>query len=196
MKNDLRIELRTRNNLLWHVIFDSHASVSEFCQIHHLDQSHVGGLLNLKASPYDRRSGQRRPIALKLADIALMEFEQLFPVSLYNNAVPHHLVAEVSSQKFMTLNAAKHLALPATQVDEVLASEAQIAIDSALQSLSPRQELVLRKRFGFDGEEESLDQISQELGVSRERVRQIEAKALRKLRHPDQSRRLRGIIDF
>lgn len=62
----------------------------------------------------------------------------------------------------------------------------------ALLALSPREERVLRLRFGFNCPEHTLDQVAEDLAVSRERVRQIEAKALRKLRHPSQSRSLGG----
>ncbi len=65
-----------------------------------------------------------------------------------------------------------------------------------LHSLSPREEKIIRLRFGLeDGSEHTLEQVGQEFRVTRERIRQIEAKALRKLRHPSRSRRLRSFVD-
>ena len=62
-----------------------------------------------------------------------------------------------------------------------------------LQTLSPREELVLRMRFGVgDGAESTLEDVGRSFNVTRERIRQIESKALRKLRHPSRSRRLRA----
>ena len=62
----------------------------------------------------------------------------------------------------------------------------------ALNTLTPREKLVIELRFGFaDGETRTLEEIAKELGVNRERIRQIEAKALRKLRHPARSRYFR-----
>ena len=62
-----------------------------------------------------------------------------------------------------------------------------------LQTLSPREELVLRMRFGVgDGAESTLEDVGRSFNVTRERIRQIESKALRKLRHPRRSRRLRA----
>jgi len=66
----------------------------------------------------------------------------------------------------------------------------------ALHSLTPRERRVLQLRFGLDGgQHRTLAEIGQELGVTRERIRQIEAKALRKLRHPSRSKRLRAYAD-
>lgn len=69
-------------------------------------------------------------------------------------------------------------------------------IVSAMASLSPRERDVLRLRFGLDdGRFRTLEEVGDLFGVTRERIRQIEAKALRKLRHPQRSRRLRDYID-
>lgn len=65
-----------------------------------------------------------------------------------------------------------------------------------LSSLSPRERDVLRLRFGMDdGRQRTLEEVGQLFGVTRERIRQIEAKALRKLRHPNRSRRLKEYIE-
>ncbi len=64
-----------------------------------------------------------------------------------------------------------------------------------LDSLSPRERAVLEMRFGLkDGQGRTLEEVGQEFGVTRERIRQIEAKALRKLRHPIRSRKLRDYL--
>jgi len=69
-------------------------------------------------------------------------------------------------------------------------------IDEVLSNLSPREQRVLQLRFGLeDGRGRNLEEVGKEFGVTRERIRQIEAKALRKLRHPSQSRKLKGYLD-
>jgi RNA polymerase primary sigma factor len=66
---------------------------------------------------------------------------------------------------------------------------------SALKTLTPREEKIIKMRFGLeDGSEHTLDQVGQTFAVTRERIRQIEAKALRKLRHPSRSRNLRAFL--
>jgi RNA polymerase primary sigma factor len=69
-------------------------------------------------------------------------------------------------------------------------------LTEVLSSLSPRERDVLRLRFGLDdGRQRTLEEVGQLFGVTRERIRQIEAKALRKLRHPNRSRRLKEYIE-
>ena len=65
-----------------------------------------------------------------------------------------------------------------------------------LDTLTPREEKVLRLRFGLDdGRARTLEEVGKEFNVTRERIRQIEAKALRKLRHPSRSKRLKDFLD-
>jgi exonuclease VII large subunit len=64
-----------------------------------------------------------------------------------------------------------------------------------LKTLSPREEKIIKMRFGLqDGSEHTLEEVGQHFAVTRERIRQIEAKALRKLRHPSRSHRLRAFF--
>jgi len=64
-----------------------------------------------------------------------------------------------------------------------------------LKTLTPREEAIIRMRFGLDDDSErTLDQVGQVFAVTRERIRQIEAKVLRKLRHPLRSGRLRSFV--
>ncbi len=65
-----------------------------------------------------------------------------------------------------------------------------------LASLTGRERRVLQLRFGLeDGRSRTLEEVGREFGVTRERIRQIEAKALRKLRHPSRSRKLKDYLD-
>ena len=79
--------------------------------------------------------------------------------------------------------------------DSVLAAEVRTETSAFLQTLIPREEQVLRLRFGVGcGREHTLEEIGADLDVTRERVRQIELRALRKLRRPESARRLRGLL--
>ncbi len=80
--------------------------------------------------------------------------------------------------------------------DAVISLNLQEQTDSVLRTLSPREEKVIKMRFGVgDGSEHTLEEVGQNFQVTRERIRQIEVKALRKLRHPSRSRRLRAFFD-
>ena len=68
--------------------------------------------------------------------------------------------------------------------------------ENVLQTLTPREEKVIKMRFGLDnGSDHTLEEVGQNFAVTRERIRQIEAKALRKLRHPSRSRKLKPFMD-
>src|SRR6202167_116141 len=80
--------------------------------------------------------------------------------------------------------------------DAVIAVNLKEYTSQVLRTLTPREEKVIKMRFGLeDGSEHTLEEVGQSFAVTRERIRQIEAKALRKLRHPSRSRKLRAFMD-
>jgi len=69
-------------------------------------------------------------------------------------------------------------------------------VEEVLSTLTPRERRVLQLRFGLeDGRSRTLEEVGKEFGVTRERIRQIEAKALRKLRHPSRSKKLKDYLE-
>jgi RNA polymerase primary sigma factor len=81
-------------------------------------------------------------------------------------------------------------------LDVAIQSNLRESTTRVLASLTPREERVLRMRFGIGtNTDHTLDEVGQEFSVTRERIRQIEAKALRKLKHPSSSRKLRSFLD-
>ena len=80
--------------------------------------------------------------------------------------------------------------------DTVIHNSLREQIEEALKTLTEREAKVLRMRFGLgDGNEHTLEEVGQQFKVTRERIRQIEAKALRKLKHPSRSKKLRSFLD-
>ena len=82
---------------------------------------------------------------------------------------------------------------PADAATKVMLSN---AVGEVLGELSEREQDIVRLRFGLDGgQAKTLEEVGKEFGVTRERIRQIEAKALRKLRHPSRSRKLKDYLE-
>ena len=80
--------------------------------------------------------------------------------------------------------------------DEAALTVLREQLSEALETLSPREQQVIRLRFGLDdGHVRTLEEVGREFNVTRERIRQIEGKALRKLRHPSRSKRLRDFLE-
>ena len=82
---------------------------------------------------------------------------------------------------------------PSDSVSFIMLKEQLLGV---LDTLTPREEKVLRLRYGIDdGKPRTLEEVGKEFNVTRERIRQIEAKALRKLRHPSRSKKLKDFLD-
>jgi len=82
-------------------------------------------------------------------------------------------------------------------VDSATGSGLEFTVRAVLSGLTPREAKVLRMRFGIDmNTDHTLEEVGKQFDVTRERIRQIEAKALRKLRHPSRSEQLRSFLDL
>jgi RNA polymerase primary sigma factor len=81
-------------------------------------------------------------------------------------------------------------------IDAVIQSNLRATTSRVLASLTPREERIVRMRFGLGmNSDHTLEEVGQQFSVTRERIRQIEAKALRKLKHPSRSSMLRSFLD-
>ncbi len=81
-------------------------------------------------------------------------------------------------------------------MDSAIRYDLQKQINHVLQTLTPREEKVLRMRFGIgESADHTLEEVGQDFEVTRERIRQIESKALRKLRHPSRSKKLKSFVE-
>ncbi len=185
----IRLEARVRNNILWHQIFDRYPSVRAFCKDRGHHEAQIGQLLNLRITPLSKHGGYR-PVALVLAHEFRMLVEDLFPKGLYGIKETRG-VAEISFSQ-LTANETKLLIY---EQQDRQRSEKREAIEEILATLAPREAEIVRRRFGFVGEEESLETIARHFDVTKERIRQIETKALRRLRHPRRRITLAEFVD-
>jgi len=170
---------------------------AEVCREIGCDEGHFGALMNLKLSPF-RKDGTYTPIAQKVADYFKTLPEDLFPTDLYALTLPKQLERRYSSQAVMLSLESREVRQLEAESPETTAfnSEMSGCIETMLRTLTPREARVIEMRFGLNGGEEcTLSQVGEAFKFSVERVRQVEAKALRKLRHPSRTRQARPLLD-
>ena len=178
---DYRVEMKVRNNLLASAMERKGiASAMELARQSGVHQVYIGKYLNLQESIYDFR-GEYRPQFMQLC-----EFFNLMPDELY----PEAQMSEPLKTNKKTIEADAHelVRLEADALDPAQIIELgsrREAVLGMLGSLTKRESDVVSLRLGFEGVEHTWEQIGKVYGVSKERVRQIYGKALRKLRHPE-----------
>ena len=192
---DLRVELKFKNAPLWRAIFTTHESVAALCRQHGLSQGPVGELLTLKRSPYNKKNGKLTYVAGRLCEILAFSPGELFPLAIYTGIIPSNVATEIQADRITSLSDPSlkllddsmdwEAGLVANLDKQLLAGQ----MAKVLHTITPREENVLRQRYFKD---ETFLQIAESMGITRERVRQIETKALRKLRHPS---RKRGLVE-
>ena len=200
-----RVEVKVRNNRLWHALVakvQPFISVLDACKKLGLGPTMVGRALNMQ---HDFRSRHKslahipkaeRPYtkgAYTIAKALDVTPDYLFELELYDPAqVPHQQVFEIIDKQHAQLCLPKE-----ERPDELYEKKALVELcNSAMCCLKPAERLVLEYRFGLNGEgEHTLAEIAHRLGKTPERARQIEARALRKLRHPFAGYKLKTYVD-
>lgn len=179
-RKDYRVYVKVKNaNLLRAIESAGYKTIGSFCRANHMSPSLVGSLASLKIKPRNS-SGDWKDIVEKISTVLnvmpsdLFSEEQMTPVTKNTGHIDVSL-EEVSTMLTQTNNN------PLTLLEE---QDDKITVDAALihSRLTTNEKEVLRMRFGIDCEESTLKVVAQKLKISAQRVRQIEAKALRKIR--------------
>lgn len=198
--DEIRIESRIKNNMMWEAIVPVFGSVAEFCRRTGLNQCVVGKLMNFKASPFCGGDGKSHrttgcnqgraytPVAMRLAEICGYSCEELFPLELYGKVTNPRVVRTISLAMLLAKDPGS---MPYHEVEDAVERK-MIAQDVAhvLDDLSARESEVIRRRLGIGCKQESMGGVARSLKVTRTRIQQIEEKGLRKLRHPIRKRAL------
>ena len=184
--NDYRLEVKVRNaNILRLMESRGIESVSELCRNAGTDNGAFGDVINLKRSPVNKK-GEWTPCVLKVC-----EYLFVMPSDLFSQEQMTPLKTNKSSVDLGFEDISRMLDDP-TQDPSLRLERQDIvgAVGTALEKLTEREQKVINLRFGIGGEEHNLKEIADIFELSCTRVMQIEAKALRKLRHPTRSQPL------
>ncbi len=189
--NDYRVQVKLKNNRIMEIMeCNGYASVRQFCLAHALNEGLIGRYVNMKKSPRLKRGGGWKPTVLLMADALKVTPGMLFSDAQREQTLERNTAELTFTQISMPSLSADPLTLMIEQdhdLDDVM--------DEALNGLTLREQDILQLRFGMDGNEpHTFDAIGDKYGISRERIRQIESKGLRKLRHPSRSDKLRPFI--
>lgn len=189
-RKDYRVTVKVRNNnILSAAEAAGYTSMPTLAEAIGWNYVGLNSLINMTLSPFDRYGKVRRQVD-DLCLLLATPFDDLFSVQQCEALATNKKTVEVDAEQMFAL-----IHQPPV-VSEITYDDGRAeAITQALEWLSPKERKVLEKRMGFGGEQEmTLVAIGEEMGLSIERVRQIEAKALRKLRHPLLSEGLRVFL--
>jgi RNA polymerase sigma factor (sigma-70 family) len=182
--NEYLVKVTIRNNLIVRQMKKLGIKTqTELAKLSGLQPITVGKLIGLKRRPLHALTGEWLDTAFALSAALHVEPEELWTEKQRGMALDSN-TREVS----MSEDAVMQLASGDRLEHNVIASK---LVADALTTLSPREQDIIHRRF-FEGE--TLDEIGDRQGVSRGRIQQLEAKALRKLKHPSRSRPLRQLI--
>ena len=191
---EIRVELRAKNSALWHCVYDHFSSIRKFTQFYNLPYQEVSFYLRLTRSPYTK-NGEPRTAARKVATAMSLPMDVLFPKSVYLDHIVPAFAVEVDVERFVALRHATTASnlLAGPPADELF--DLRDALRKQLDTLSPREQQTIDALFGLsNGEPQTIEEVSGAQGVTRTRIDQIKAKALRKLRHPSRAKVLKPFL--
>jgi RNA polymerase sigma factor (sigma-70 family) len=198
--NEYRIKVTVRNNLILNAIENAgYKSVSEFCRAVSLPKTALTEIIAMRRPPINQ-SGEFSEHAK-----ALMEELCLLPTDLWTSEqltlklkrnTAQRDVSSEGMRAALGMHAEEMLELmkPDDPDEAVLKHEMVAVVEEQLDSLTPRESKVLRMRFGIGCEEHTFEEIGDAFDLTRERIRQIEAKALRKMKKPERAYQLRELM--
>lgn len=189
---DIHVKVLFTNNLLRRKIKERYGDIPiyKFAELVGINATTLSNVLHFNISPLRKRKlFEWIPTAQRIADCLDCDPKEIFPPEFYQPR-KSTFELEVDSREYISWSAPEMIAETTgeTPEDSYNLKEIIASLPDVLSTLAPREQTVLRLRFGFDGEQLTLRETGKRLGITQERIRQIEAKALRKLRHPRRRR--------
>ena len=195
---DYRIEIKVRNNAVLKRIEElGYESVPAFCRENNLQYQVVNEIIAFKA-PFYRKKGQINGSIIRLANVLQVLPDYIYPPERRGTPLQRNkYIAEVNKADLMQVSTSLRTdALPVD--DRKMLDDFRPTLQRLMiESLTPREHRVLDMLYGLtSGEEKTLQDVGNTFNLSRERIRAIESKAMRKMKHPARSRELREYIEF
>ena len=190
---EFRVSMRVRNGRLLALREELGLTQKQLGKASGVSGQTIGGLETMRVSPV-AKNGEWRQVAKDLASFLDTTPSWLFPDAVVEFDQPGEFSRDVSTEDLRHLQGMEQERLslpgPGARLDEEATRD---TLRKLLSTLTPREEMVVRRRYGLDGEVRTLWQVGMELGITDQRVRQIQQKAERKLREPWRVNRLRGL---
>jgi RNA polymerase sigma factor (sigma-70 family) len=192
MTKDFRVEVKIKNNkLLEKIEAAGFTSVAQFAKAHNISLSRIYKLVSMKDTALGY-GGKLRPLTLKLSKIFQCLPEDIFPEAQITQKLTNNRQFFTANESELVNLTASLRSVSVSPERALILSDAQDVVKSMVAELTPREQMVLDMRYGLtDGGEKTLDEIAKVMGFTRERIRQLEQNALRKMKHPAKSKQLR-----
>jgi RNA polymerase sigma factor (sigma-70 family) len=188
--NPYLVKISIRNNLIIRAIHRAgYRNVSQFCEQNGMAKTQLTELISLRTPPLTkegefRESAKRLMEGLCALPTELWTAEQLTMELKRNTSTKEVNLDAMIAALGMNSEEALHLIEGPSPEKELEDKEAAEVVNEMLETLTPKEARVLRMRFGIGCNEHTLEETGRVLDVTKERIRQIEAKAMRKMKHP------------
>ena len=191
--NDYRVNIKVRNNRILKAIEESGGVAGQkWCVANGLSYTSVNDLIGMTISPI-RKSGELIPSAARLCEVLGKLPDELWSTEQIRPLEKNFTTLEMSREEIAALMPPNEIGLHLTDFDEYMhLRELPERIEEAIDTLGEREQHIIRSHF-FEGK--TLKDLGDELGIGVERVRQIEARALRNLRHPNRTKALKDYVN-
>ncbi len=184
--NDYRVKITIRNERLLAAMEGmGYKSVAEFSRNQGLNGIKVRGIFSGKIPPLDRE-GNPKELTKEILEILNLTIEKAFTEKQLKGFKKHTFEVKIEEEKLLQI-----ISPAKNQEIKVIEQEVKSKLSEILSTLTPREEKILRMRFGIGMDtDHTLEEVGLKFFVTRDRIRQIEARALRKLKHPSRSKQL------
>ena len=184
--NDYRVKITIRNERLLAAMEGmGYKSVAEFSRNQGLNSVKVREIFSGKIPPLDRE-GNPKELTKEILEILNLTIEKAFTEKQLKGFKKHTFEVKIEEEKLLQI-----ISPAKNQEIKVIEQEVKSKLSEILSTLTPREEKILRMRFGIGmNTDHTLEEVGRKFFVTRDRIRQIEARALRKLKHPSRSKQL------